>query len=120
MFIDRFIGGPLDGHTAEVTVKTVEGDPVRHRDTGIEYVRAPHLDTEDTRAWTVDDAPAGQQGDVYLESKTGATLADLRAFVAQADREGWPDDTMPRAIAGWRMRLHKLELSERFARRGDQ
>lgn len=113
MFRDRFIGGPLDGEERDAAAETVGTDRVRDRDTGVEYDRAPGYDTEDTRAWVADEQPHGEQQPVTAEAKRGLTLAELRTFVAQADREGWPDHARPRALAGWRMRLHHLELSER-------
>lgn len=113
MFRDRFIGGPLDGETQDATAQTVGTDRVRDRESGTEYVRAPEHDTDEVRAWTVDDTPTGQQNPVHAESKTGITLGELRAFVAQADREGWPDTAKPRSLAGWRLRLHEIELSNR-------
>ena len=110
MFLNRFIGGPLDGEVRGGAPDTMTAERLVDRMTGAVYARAPDLDTDDAWAWVPDPDPPGQQRHVRSDDRRGITLGELRRFVAVADREGWPDDVRPKALAGFRARLLRIEL----------
>ncbi|GAB3191793.1 hypothetical protein [Nesterenkonia suensis] len=130
MFKDKFIGGPLDGEVRDVAQETLGGANVRDRETQVEYTRAPHLDTEEVRAWIVADsepepvqqqtpapsraaAPPVTEGDplqVIVENKRGLTLGELARFVDAARANGWQDHQQVEGVSGWSLRLRKLSM----------
>ena len=116
MFQERYIGGPLDGTLRYVELATLDAERSVDRASGASYIRAPHLDTPEVRAWVVDEDPAGQQRHIVAEDPKGLTLGEIRGFIALADREGWPDSHRPKALAGFRAKLLKLELRHRRPR----
>jgi hypothetical protein len=113
MFTDRFHGGPLDGETRGATATTMATTRVTDEHTGAVYVRDLQRDTEDTRSWTHQEVDPHTPQAVLYQAKDGLTIGELRAFVATADTQGWPDDYRLRAVASWRLRLTELELSRR-------
>lgn len=113
MFINKFIGGPLDGEERGATPDTVVAQRIMDQATGAVYSRDPEQDTDTARAWVPDGEPAGQQRHVASEDRDGITLGELRRFVEIADREGWPHEARLRALAGFRGRLFKIELRHR-------
>lgn len=117
MFLDRFYGGPLDGEIRDATTATLDGETVAHGDTGQVYRRAPELDSPMERAWRIEEPPPLMEP-VRVEAPGGITLGELRAFVEDATRRGWPDEVAPRTVSGWRLRMTKIEVSERCRGRG--
>ena len=113
MFKDKFLDGPLEGEEWDVSEDTIEGNPIRHRATGIEYVRTPESDTAEFRAWRMDRIPdPGQMRPFSHRDKHGITLGDLRDFAMVALQDGWPEDTRVRSVSNWRLRLQKIETPE--------
>ncbi|MDZ5076751.1 hypothetical protein [Nesterenkonia sp. HG001] len=134
MFKDKFIGGPLDGEVRDVAQETLGGANVRDRETQVEYARAPHLDTEDVRAWIVaapEPEPVLQQApapavrraptpplfppdddpvQVIVENKRCLTLGEVARFVDAARANGWQDHQEVEGVSGWSLRLRKLSM----------
>lgn len=115
--IDRFYGGPLDGHEQAMNPAVSVHEERVDAESGSVYKRTPTLDTEETAGWTYLHPEAeNRPGTLHTinvraaSKETPVSLRQVRELVEYADRLGFPEDTPMRALVFFKGTVKTLEL----------